>query len=70
GERLLLWHGSRSTNFAGMSRSSRLFLSRSSSGYIFGRGVYFADVRNICSLSDGTGLMLLCEVAAAPFFER
>ncbi|KAJ7454394.1 PARP-domain-containing protein [Mycena latifolia] len=78
GERLLLWHGSRSTNFAGILKNVLRIAppEAPSSGYMFGRGVYFADMVsksfNYCHtyLSDGAGLMLLCEVAAAPFFEQ
>ncbi|KAJ7480240.1 PARP-domain-containing protein [Mycena galericulata] len=78
GERLLLWHGSRSTNFAGILKNGLRIAppEAPSSGYMFGRGVYFADMVsksfNYChsSLSDDTGLLLLCEVAAGPFFEQ
>jgi poly [ADP-ribose] polymerase len=137
GERLLLWHGSRSTNFGGTSistgcgcRSSRAWyigiLSQGLriappeapvTGYMFGKGVYFADVSrgargatyraaddvrfppynrpcpsrpttatastvpllrltfqcsspHLPSASNGVGIMLLCEIAAKPFFEQ
>ncbi|KAJ6541171.1 PARP-domain-containing protein [Mycena vulgaris] len=78
GERLLLWHGSRSTNFAGILKNGLRIAppEAPSTGYMFGRGVYFADMVsksfNYChsSLSQDTGLLLLCEVAAAPFFEQ
>lgn len=45
-------------------------------GYMFGKGVYFADMMsksaNYCHayLSDNTGIMLLCEVAAKPVLEQ
>ncbi|KAJ7642302.1 PARP-domain-containing protein [Mycena rosella] len=81
GERLLLWHGSRSTNFAGILKqglriappedtyglASYSIISR----YMFGKGVYFADSAGYCypGLSNNTGLLLLCEVAAKPFYE-
>ncbi|KAJ7259330.1 PARP-domain-containing protein [Mycena rebaudengoi] len=54
GERLLLFHGSRSTNFAGILKEGLRIAppEAPSSGYMFGRGVYFADV------------------AAAPFYEQ
>ncbi|KAJ7123458.1 PARP-domain-containing protein [Mycena epipterygia] len=78
GERLLLWHGSRSTNFAGILKNGLRIAppEAPSSGYMFGRGVYFADMVskafNYChsNLNDNTGLLLLCEVAAAPFYEQ
>ncbi|KAG6814431.1 hypothetical protein H0H92_007434 [Tricholoma furcatifolium] len=81
GERLLLWHGSRTTNFAGMTAFltlmdiKSLHLSAPVTGYMFGKGVYFADMMsksaNYCysHLSNGVGLLLLCEVAAKPFHE-
>ncbi|CAK5279870.1 unnamed protein product [Mycena citricolor] len=78
GERLLLWHGSRSTNFGGiLSQGLRIAPPEAPvTGYMFGKGVYFADMMSksagyCCSyLSNGVGLMLLAEVAAKPFYER
>ncbi|EPS95706.1 hypothetical protein FOMPIDRAFT_1038418 [Fomitopsis schrenkii] len=78
GERLLLWHGSRSTNFAGILKQGLRIAPPEApvTGYMFGKGVYFADVMsksaNYCHayLSDNTGVLLLCEVAAKPFFEQ
>ncbi|KAH9913415.1 PARP-domain-containing protein [Fomitopsis serialis] len=78
GERLLLWHGSRSTNFAGiLSQGLRIAPPEAPvTGYMFGKGVYFADMMsksaNYCHayLSDNTGILLLCEVAAKPFYEQ
>ncbi|PCH33025.1 PARP-domain-containing protein [Wolfiporia cocos MD-104 SS10] len=70
GERLLLWHGSRTTNFAGiLSQGLRIAPPE---GYMFGKGVYFADSAGYCHsyLSNHTGLLLLCEVVAKPFFEQ
>ncbi|EIW86354.1 PARP-domain-containing protein [Coniophora puteana RWD-64-598 SS2] len=77
GERMLLWHGSRSTNFAGiLSQGLRIAPPEAPvTGYMFGKGVYFADIMtksaNYCHsyLSDNIGVMLLCEVAAKPFLE-
>ncbi|KAK0473548.1 poly polymerase catalytic domain-containing protein [Armillaria luteobubalina] len=65
GERLLLWHGSRTTNFAGiLSQGLRIAPPEAPvNGYMFGKGVYFAD-------SINTGILLLCEVEAKPFYER
>ncbi|PFH54702.1 hypothetical protein AMATHDRAFT_52452 [Amanita thiersii Skay4041] len=78
GERLLLWHGSRTTNFAGILKQGLRIAPPEApvSGYMFGKGVYFADMMsksaNYCHtyLSNGIGLLLLCEVAAKPFYER
>ncbi|KAF5377298.1 hypothetical protein D9615_006389 [Tricholomella constricta] len=77
GERLLLWHGSRTTNFAGILKQGLRIAPPEApvTGYMFGKGVYFADMMsksaNYCysHLSNNTGLLLLCEVAAKPFHE-
>ncbi|XP_026729426.1 poly [ADP-ribose] polymerase [Trichoplusia ni] len=69
--RRLLWHGSRVTNFAGIiSQGLRIAPPEAPvTGYMFGKGVYFADMvsksANYCctSINNPTGLMLLCEVA-------
>ncbi|KAI9062258.1 PARP-domain-containing protein [Trametes sanguinea] len=78
GDRLLLWHGSRTTNFAGILKQGLRIAppEAPATGYMFGKGVYFADMMsksaNYCHayLSDNTGLLLLCEVAAKPFYEQ
>lgn len=78
GERLLLWHGSRSTNFAGILKQGLRIAPPEApvTGYMFGKGVYFADAMsksaNYCHAysSNNIGIMLLCEVAAKPFFEQ
>ena len=67
----LLWHGSRTTNFAGiLSQGLRIAPPEApSTGYMFGKGVYFADMvsksANYCftSKNNATGCLLLCEVA-------
>ncbi|KAJ6573971.1 poly polymerase catalytic domain-containing protein [Mycena vulgaris] len=77
GERLLLWHGSRSTNFAGILKQGLRIAPPEApvTGYMFGKGVYFADMMSKSAgycypgLSNNTGLLLLCEVAAKPFYE-
>jgi len=69
--RQLLWHGSRLTNFVGIiSQGLRIAPPEAPvTGYMFGKGVYFADMcsksANYCftSPSSNTGLILLCEVA-------
>ncbi|KAJ9207153.1 hypothetical protein DTO164E3_427 [Paecilomyces variotii] len=68
--RRLLWHGSRSTNFGGiLSQGLRIAPPEAPvSGYMFGKGVYFADMSsksaNYCwsSSSANMGLLLLCDV--------
>uniref|UniRef100_A0A1B6HKG9 Poly [ADP-ribose] polymerase n=2 Tax=Homalodisca liturata TaxID=320908 RepID=A0A1B6HKG9_9HEMI len=76
--RKLLWHGSRLTNFAGiLSQGLRIAPPEApTTGYMFGKGVYFADMvsksANYCmtSATNNTGLMLLCEVALGDMYER
>ncbi|KAH9947397.1 poly polymerase catalytic domain-containing protein [Amylocystis lapponica] len=77
GDRLLLWHGSRTTNFAGILKQGLRIAPPEApvTGYMFGKGVYFADMMsksaNYCyaHLSGNTGLLLLCEVVAKPCHE-
>jgi len=69
--RMLLWHGSRLTNWIGiLSQGLRIAPPEAPvTGYMFGKGVYFADMcskgANYCFTSpeSQTGIMLLCEVA-------
>lgn len=69
--RKLLWHGSRVTNYAGiLSQGLRIAPPEAPvTGYMFGKGVYFADMvsksANYCNTtrSNNTGLLLLCDVA-------
>jgi len=69
--RMLLFHGSRLTNFVGIiSQGLRIAPPEAPvTGYMFGKGVYFADSSsksaNYCftTATNNTGLMLLCEVA-------
>lgn len=71
GNRMLLFHGSRLSNWAGiLSQGLRIAPPEAPvSGYMFGKGVYFADMSsksaNYCftSRSEPDGLLLLCEVA-------
>ncbi|KIW27433.1 uncharacterized protein PV07_07170 [Cladophialophora immunda] len=68
-DRRLLWHGSRVSNFGGiLSQGLRIAPPEAPvSGYMFGKGVYLADMSsksaNYCATynSAGTGLLLLCE---------
>ena len=67
----LLWHGTRFSNFVGiLTQGMRIAPPEAPcSGYLFGKGLYFADMAEkstrYCRTYDsrGTGLMLLCEVA-------
>ncbi len=76
--RMLLWHGSRVTNFAGiLSQGLRIAPPEApATGYMFGKGIYFADMvsksANYCSTtkSNNTGLMLLCDVALGKMSEK
>ncbi|XP_033328280.2 poly-(ADP-ribose) polymerase [Megalopta genalis] len=74
----LLWHGSRTTNFAGiLSQGLRKAPPEAPvTGYMFGKGIYFADMvsksANYCCTNsqNNTGLLLLCEVALGNMYER
>ena len=69
GNKKLLWHGSRITNFVGiLSQGLRIAPPEApSSGYLYGKGVYFADMSQksscYCYPSDGQALILLGEVS-------
>ncbi|EXX54771.1 uncharacterized protein OCT59_022700 [Rhizophagus irregularis] len=75
--RALLWHGSRITNFAGiLSQGLRIAPPNAPvSGYMFGKGVYFADIVSKsaqyvhCNYGSNIGLMLLSEVALGDMLE-
>ncbi|KAG8690265.1 hypothetical protein FRC11_012818, partial [Ceratobasidium sp. 423] len=78
GQRLLLWHGSRSTNFAGILKQGLRIAPPEApvTGYEFGKGVYFGDMLAIsanythCYQSAGMGLLLLCETVTKPYHEE
>jgi len=78
GNRMLLWHGSRLTNWAGiLSTGLRIAPPEAPvTGYMFDKGVYFADMSsksaNYCfaSRSAPQGVMTLCEVALGEQYER
>ncbi|KAG8198281.1 hypothetical protein JTE90_021535 [Oedothorax gibbosus] len=69
--KILLWHGSRITNWAGiLSRGLCIApLEAPHTGCMFGKGLYFADVSsksaNYCHATrwDRKGLLLICEVS-------
>ncbi|CAF3934676.1 unnamed protein product [Adineta steineri] len=73
----LLWHGSRTTNFAGiLSQGLRIAPPEvPMTGYMFGKGLYFADMvsksANYCftTRESPEGLLLLCEVALGEMYE-
>ncbi|XP_036398928.1 poly [ADP-ribose] polymerase 1-like [Megalops cyprinoides] len=75
--RQLLWHGSRTTNYAGiLSQGLRIAPPEAPvTGYMFGKGVYFADMvsksANYCHTSQANpvGLLLLAEVALGNMHE-
>ncbi|XP_077241988.1 poly(ADP-ribose) polymerase 2 isoform X2 [Tasmannia lanceolata] len=77
GNRMLLWHGSRLTNFVGiLSQGLRIAPPEApATGYMFGKGVYFADLvsksAQYCytDKNDPVGLMLLSEVALGEVYE-
>ena len=67
----LLWHGSPYSNFVGiLSNGMRIAPPEAPcSGYLFGKGAYFADLSGKSNnyarpyLSGGVGLFVVCEVA-------
>ena len=71
GNRMLLFHGSRLSNFAGiLSQGLRIAPPEAPvTGYMFGKGCYFADMAsksaNYCwaTKTQPKGLLLLCEVS-------
>ncbi|TQD73446.1 hypothetical protein C1H46_041032 [Malus baccata] len=75
--RMLLWHGSRFTNFVGiLSQGLRIAPPEApATGYMFGKGVYFADLvsksAQYCytDKKNPVGLMLLSEVALGEVYE-
>ncbi|XP_065043956.1 poly [ADP-ribose] polymerase 2-like isoform X2 [Musa acuminata AAA Group] len=75
--RMLLWHGSRLTNWTGIfSQGLRIAPPEAPvTGYMFGKGVYFADMfsksANYCCASSQSrdGVLLLCEVALGEMAE-
>ncbi|KAJ3678554.1 hypothetical protein LUZ60_002357 [Juncus effusus] len=75
--KMLLWHGSRLTNFVGIvSQGLRIAPPEApATGYMFGKGVYFADLvsksAQYCFVDkkEPVGLMLLSEVALGDMYE-
>lgn len=77
GNRMLLWHGSRLTNFVGiLSQGLRIAPPEApATGYMFGKGIYFADLvsksAQYCytDRNNPVGLMILSEVALGEVYE-
>ncbi|CAN1291957.1 Poly [ADP-ribose] polymerase 1 [Linum perenne] len=77
GNRMLLWHGSRLTNFVGiLSQGLRIAPPEApATGYMFGKGIYFADLVSksaqycFTDRKNPVGLMLLSEVALGEVYE-
>ncbi|KAM1570682.1 hypothetical protein ACFX10_035653 [Malus domestica] len=75
--KMLLWHGSRFTNFVGiLSQGLRIAPPEApATGYMFGKGIYFADLvsksAQYCytDKKNPVGLMLLSEVALGEVYE-
>ena len=78
GNRQLLWHGSRLTNWVGiLSQGLRIAPPEAPvTGYMFGKGVYFADMvsksANYCFATSANpdGVLLLSEVALGTPYEK
>ena len=78
GNRQLLWHGSRLTNWCGiLSTGLRIAPPEAPvTGYMFGKGVYFADMvsksANYCFATSANpdGVLLLSEVALGTPYEK
>ncbi|KAL9431072.1 hypothetical protein AB3S75_026294 [Citrus x aurantiifolia] len=75
--RMLLWHGSRLTNFVGiLSQGLRIAPPEvPATGYMFGKGIYFADLVSksaqycFTDKKNPVGLMLLSEVGLGEVYE-
>ncbi|KAL8548020.1 hypothetical protein ACS0TY_007353 [Phlomoides rotata] len=75
--KMLLWHGSRLTNFVGiLSQGLRIAPPEApATGYMFGKGVYFADLVSksaqycFTDRNNPVGLMILSEVALGEVYE-
>ncbi|KAL1190688.1 Poly [ADP-ribose] polymerase 1 [Cardamine amara subsp. amara] len=77
GNKMLLWHGSRLTNFVGiLNQGLRIAPPEApATGYMFGKGIYFADLVSksaqycFTCKKNPVGLMLLSEVALGEIHE-
>ncbi|CAI5510371.1 unnamed protein product [Closterium sp. Naga37s-1] len=74
---MLLWHGSRVTNYVGILRQGLRIAPPEApvTGYMFGKGVYFADLVSksaqycFTSRDSNVGLLLLSRVALGALYE-
>lgn len=74
----LLWHGSRMSNWVGiLSQGLRIAPPEAPvTGYMFGKGVYFADIvsksANYCATNknDNVGFLMACQVALGNTYDR
>ncbi|KAG8198282.1 hypothetical protein JTE90_021536 [Oedothorax gibbosus] len=75
--KLLLWHGSRVMNWLGILKQGLRIAPPEApvSGYMFGKGIYFADVcsksANYCcaTKNKNEGILLICEVSVGNQYE-
>lgn len=75
--KMLLWHGSRLTNFVGiLSQGLRIAPPEApATGYMFGKGIYFADLVSksaqycFTERNNPVGFLLLSEVALGEVYE-
>ena len=78
GNRMLLWHGSRLTNWCGILKQGLRIAPPEApvTGSMFGKGVYFADMFSksaqycFSSARQPFGLLLVCEVALGNMNEK
>ena len=78
--RMLLWHGSKISNFMGILAHGLKIAppEAPSTGYMFGKGIYFADMldKSYAYTQDWTqgqenyAIVLLCEVALGDMYEK
>lgn len=74
----LLWHGSRMSNWVGiLSQGLRIAPPEAPvTGYMFGKGVYFADLvsksANYCATNknDNVGFLMACQVALGDTYDK
>ena len=68
---MLLWHGSRVTNYAGILRQGLRIAppEAPTTGYLYGKGLYFTDCSSKAAIycqptqNNTEGMLMLCEVA-------
>eukprot|EP00828_Plagiopyla_frontata_P046435 TRINITY_DN8248_c0_g1_i4.p1 TRINITY_DN8248_c0_g1~~TRINITY_DN8248_c0_g1_i4.p1 ORF type:complete len:256 (-),score=42.65 TRINITY_DN8248_c0_g1_i4:125-892(-) len=76
--KLLLWHGTKITNYAGILKNGFKIPPQEAppKTFDFGKGIYFSDMvtksANQCCTdkNQNIGLLMLCEVACGPFNEK